>query len=89
MTIRMPFAAHLHRLADEVAVRGDDVERVERAGPAHLEVARLDELPERLDLVAVEAWSSHAPTLNPLYSGGLWLPVIIASPSTGSVLAAK
>src|SRR5215470_2431542 len=29
------------------------------------------------------------PTLNPLYSGGLWLPVIIASPSTGSVLAAK
>jgi len=30
-----------------------------------------------------------APVLKPLYSGGLWLPVIIASPSTGSVLAAK
>ena len=29
------------------------------------------------------------PILKPLYSGGLWLPVIIASPSTGSVLAAK
>ena len=30
-----------------------------------------------------------APILKPLYSGGLWLPVIMARPSTGRVLAAK
>ncbi len=29
------------------------------------------------------------PTLRPLYSGGLWEPVIMTSPSTGSVAAAK
>ena len=29
------------------------------------------------------------PTLRPLYSGGLWEPVIITRPSTGSVAAAK